>query len=857
LDWHWWLALWLSWSSSTLWATDRATAGREFHNKVQPLLNKYCSDCHLDGEKKGGVAFDELGSDRQTTDNYALWLAVLKNVRTGLMPPPKKAQPTLEEKAVLEQWIKYQAFDLDPRNPPAGKVTVRRLNRAEYRNTIRDLMGIDFKADEEFPPDDTGFGFDTIGDVLTVSPLLLEKYIVAAKAIVAQAVPLVDRQMAEKVIAGNTFRATDTNIVKEGKNFGRKDGLLSLSYYQAAEGTNSFNLEHSGSYRLGVEMAVRGTFDYDPGRCNVVIQLDGQELLRKEFAWYDYKLLHFDLERSLQAGDHSLSIAVEPLVPVAKKLNSLDIHLLSLKVRGPTEPTYWVRPPAYARFFGAAIPEGRFARRKYARTLLADLTRRAYRRPADERTVDRLAAFAESDYRKPGVSFESGMAHAMVAILSSPRFLFRMEQNEPTSSVVGGNVQVDEYALASRLSYFLWSTMPDETLFQLAGRHELRPNLNAQVKRMLEDKRADAMIRNFTGQWLQVRDVEGTSIDARVVLARDSGSEKQMRQEREAFLARLAQQNTTTNKPQASGTGGTNSSTPPRPRFTKPRIELDLELRQALQKETEMFVGSVFREDRSVTELLDSDYTFLNEKLGTLYGMTNVTGAEMRRVSLPAGSPRGGVLTEGSVLVVTSNPDRTSPVKRGLFVLDNILGMPPPPPPPNIPALEAAEKGASDHEPLLREMLALHRDKPLCASCHNRMDPIGLAFENFNAMGLWRDKERNQAIDATGKLASGETFASIHELKRILIVRHRPEFYRCLTEKLMTYALGRGLEYYDVETVDQIVNRLEKNNGRFSELLQGVIESAPFQKVQPLPASSTALSRERVDNQRPAKSPTL
>ena len=249
-----------------------------------------------------------------------------------------------------------------------------------------------------------------------------------------------------------------------------------------------------------------------------------------------------------------------------------------------------------------------------------------------------------------------------------------------------------------------------------------------------------------------------------------------------------------------------------------------------MQRETDMVVSSIMHEDRSVTELIESDYTFLNQKLAKVYGITNVAGTEMRRVSLSPDSPRGGVLTEGSVLVVTSNPDRTSPVKRGLFVLDNFLGTATPPPPPNIPSLEAAEHDFKDHQPTLREALQIHRDKPLCASCHNRMDPIGLAFENFNALGMWREKERGQVIETPGKLVTGEAFDNVRELKHLITHEHRQDFYRCLTEKLLTYALGRGTEYYDLETIDQIVQRLNQEDGRISALIMGVIESAPFQK---------------------------
>ena len=379
-----------------------------------------------------------------------------------------------------------------------GRVTLRRLNRAEYHNTVRDLTGVDFNADAEFPPDDTGYGFDDIGDVLTVLPLLLEKYVDAASAIVDQAV----------------LKATNRSKMRE-------------------------------------------------------------------------------------------------------------------------------------RFFTRSAPDDAAGRRQYAREVLGNFAGRAFRRPVDGKTLDRLVALAGGVYNQPGKTFEAGVAQAMVAVLASPRFIFRSEQ-AATGSSKEPYPLVDEYSLASRLSYFLWSTLPDDELSGLAARGELRKNLAAQVKRMLADPRSEAMVNNFTGQWLQARDVEGIAINSEAVLARD----------------------------RAKGKGGGNQTA----------IELDGQLRHAMRRETEMVFSSVLHEDRSVLELIDSDYTFLNQKLAAAYGLTNlgVTGSEMRRVSLPPDCPRGGVLTEGTVLVVTSNPDRTSPVKRGLFILNNILGSPTPPPPPNI-----------------------------------------------------------------------------------------------------------------------------------------------------------------------------
>jgi len=634
---------------------------------------------------KGNVDFDELKTDEALL-NHDLWLKVLKNIRANIMPPEKKARPNDEERKRLEQWIKEFSFGIDPQNPDPGRVTLRRLNRVEYRNTIRDLMGIDYRVDVEFPPDDSGHGFDNIADVLTLPPMLIEKYLEAAKTIVARAVP---------------------------------DG---------------------------------------PGGKN------------------------------------------------------------------------------YERFFGKAVPADAEGRWQHTREVLGSFTRQAFRRPVDEKTIDRLTVLAESIYDHPGKTFESGASQAMVAVLASPRFLFREEGIEV------GNPRkpyalIDEYALASRLSYFLWSTMPDDGLFRLAGEGDLRKNLASQVTRMMADRKSEALVRNFVGQWLQARDIESIPIEERAVLARDDGPDPDRERNRRRFRELR-------DKPEESLTPEERGEIARlRAAFrsaSQPRVEFSGELRRAMRQETEKVFEYILQEDRSLLELLDSNYTFLNERLARHYGVENVTGNEMHRVNLPADSPRGGILGQGTVLAVTSNPTRTSPVKRGVFILGNLLGLPPPPPPPDIPPLENAAKHTTNRSPTLKELLALHREQPLCSSCHNRMDPLGLALENFNAMGMWRDREQGQPIDAAGKLITGEQFSNVKDLKRILVRKHQLDFYTALTEKLLTYALGRGVEYFDVETVDQIVSRLEKSNGRASDLLMGIVESAPFQKTRNLKAPQTA-----------------
>jgi hypothetical protein len=650
----------------------------QFHRDVEPILSRYCYDCHGYGAQEGSVTFDEFESDEAVLGNRDLWFRALRMLRAGMMPPVDAERPSPDELARLEQWIKSGVFRIDPNNPDPGRVTVRRLNRVEYENTIRDLVGVDFDVNTEFPPDDSGHGFDNIGDVLTVSPLLLEKYIAAAETIVAKAVPL------------------------------------------------------------------------EPGDKN------------------------------------------------------------------------------YERFFPREVPDGADARRAYATELLGTFATKAFRRRVDQATAERLADLAVSVDEQPGQSFESGVAQAMAAVLASPRFLFREEGVEMDAGRTFP--LVDEYALATRLSYFLWSTTPDDELMRLAREHKLRSELDAQIERMTADDRFEQFIRQFAGQWLRARDVETWPVDGRAVMARENPDRSRdgLRRRFRRLQRKDPSQMTDEEKAELEEV---------RAQFQRRfgelrRAELDGDVRRAMRRETEMLFGYIVQEDRSLLELIDADYTFLNERLARQYGIDGVEGDRMRKVNLPEDSPRGGVLTQGTTLVVTSNPDRTSPAKRGLYVLETLLGTPPPPPPPNIPSLEQTEADMRGQTPTARELLELHRADPLCAACHNRMDPLGLALENFNPLGAWRDQERKQPIDAAGVLITGEEFTGVAELKAILAGERHTDFYRCATEKLLTYALGRGLEYNDVEAVDRIVAELEKTNGRASELLLGVIKSEPFQRTR-------------------------
>jgi mono/diheme cytochrome c family protein len=798
------VAMGMSLVSACLAGTEPAAIA-EYKKTIGPMLETHCYECHGDGYDKGQVAFDGLESQEQILDK-ALWLKVLINVRAGLMPAEGNPHLSPAEQKKLEHWIKYQVFAIDPANPDPGRVTVRRLNRIEYRNTIKDLVGVDFKSEEEFPADDTGYGFDNIGDVLTVSPILMEKYVAAAQAIVAAGVPTVPRMPAESVLAGTSFKGVEP-----------RKGRMRIQYNEASSISGTVKSDVAGTYKVIFDVDVRGDFVFNPGVTQAVFKVGDTEVLNRQLAYYNDKNFTFESTHKWEVGEHPVTIELKPIVESDTKMKPTALLVNKVTVIGPLEKDRWVATKDYDKYFPRAIPKNRAQKVAYAKEILGKFASKAYRRPVSDDSADRLALLAEYTYTQKGKSFEQGVAQAMAAVLASPRFLFRLEEAAATT---GKYADVDEYSLASRLSYFLWSSMPDDELLALASKNELRKNLRPQVERMLTNERAIQFAKNFTGQWLEVRDIGGISVNSREVLIRDAGEEQTLRDLRKAWRQQ--------NEPEAKRLAGLVDAA------VKARgdVDLDVEMREAMQKETELYFRHIVKRDRPITEFLDSDYTFLNEKLASLYGVPGVTGADLRLVTLPPGSQRGGVLTQASTLVVTSNPDRTSPVKRGLFILHNVLGTPPPPPPANVPALEASEKPKDGNEPTLRDSLQMHRENPSCASCHNRMDPLGLAFENFNALGMWREEERRQPIVSVGKLITGEEFTSVAELKKILATGHKTDFYRTLTDKMLTYATGRGTQYFDTETIDRIVARLDANDGKFSALLMGVIESVPFQKMR-------------------------
>ncbi len=752
---------------------DLAKADRDLHAQVLPMLNRYCWDCHGDGATKGGLSLDAFTNVTAVVNDRRTWERILNNIESGEMPPKKKkSQPSAQERTQVTAWIERTLFPVDPDHPDPGRVTLHRLNRNEYNNTIRDLVGVDFKPAEDFPPDDVGYGFDNIGDVLSLPPMLLEKYLRAA-----------ERVMDEAIVDGprtTPVRKFGPREMEGGIDNGPVRGLASAGELWVE---NLF--QQPGTYTFRVKAYQQRAGD-DPAR--MALLLDGREIKRFEVKATTSSPEFYTAEIQIaKPGRHRLTVSFlnhfyqaskwevvkdKPRAngrPIRQQTEPKERNLFchAIEVTGPVgvEATL---PESHQRIF-SRLPANAAQEPVVAREILTKFARRAWRRPVTPTEVDRLVKLY-AGARSSGDGFVTAVKHSLTAVLVSPHFLFRGElQPDPNNPSAIHNI--DEHALAARLSYFLWSSMPDDELFALADAGKLRRNLDAQLRRMLRDPKSRAFTENFAGQWLQLRLLPISDPDA------------------EKF-----------------------------PNFSAA-------LRDDMRTETETFFQYVLQEDRPVMDFLTADYTFVNERLAQHYGMADVTGPEFRKVSL-AGSPRQGVLTQGSVLTITSTPTRTSPVKRGKWVLENILSTPPPPPPPNVPPLEAGEKLVGT----LRRRMEQHRENAMCASCHDRMDPIGFAFEHFDAVGTFRDRDGADPVEPSGELPTGEKFTDHRDLNRLFVTTHRADFLRCLAEKMLTYATGRGLEYYDKPTVAAIIKSMESRGNRFSSLIEAVVKSAPFQQ---------------------------
>jgi hypothetical protein len=738
-----------------------------FQKKILPFLKTYCLECHNADKASGGLMLDGYQSELHARKNRKDWATVQHVLAAGDMPPKKKKQPTKDEKEFVINWIENTLTKVDcgqPQDP--GRVTLRRLNRAEYNNTIRDLCGVDFKPAEDFPADDVGYGFDNIGDVLSLQPVLLEKYMAAADKILETALALPAQPVKDK----QTFRPQQINTIpkyaktrtKDDK--GRQVDKITFDSEGSAALPQYYNFTAEGDYYIrfrGWGTKVGGEFP------KVVIRVDGREVKTFTVDAPPDKPATYEGMAHFPATEKQIRVAF--LNPhedkEAKKFRQFGLE--TIEVEGPFNPV--PKPdPASVKLLLVARPGEKLTKTAAADAVLRDFARRAYRRPVKPAEMTRLMRLFEVADRQ-GEPFERAVRLPMKAVLCSPHFLFRIEDDPAEPE---GVRTLNDFEYATRLSYFLWSSMPDEELFRLAEKGDLRKPgvLDAQVKRMLRDPKSRALSENFAGQWLQLRNLKTLSPD----------------------------------KGYYTGWDDT--------------------LGSAMAREAELFFEHIVQDDRSILEFLDADYTFVNDRLAKHYGIASTGGSDFRKVKLPDGR-RGGIITMASTLTVTSNPTRTSPVKRGKWILENILGTPPPPPAPDVPELPPTPelKGT------LRQQMEQHRANPSCAVCHAKLDPLGFGLENFDGIGGWRDLDNKQKIDASGVLPDGAKFDGPAQLRSVLLGKSEL-FRRCLAEKMLTFGLGRGLEYYDKCAVDGIVKKVSAGGDRFSALVLAIVQSDPFQK---------------------------
>lgn len=753
-----------------------AFAGEDSYRKeIEPLLVDYCFDCHGDGLKKGDFAMDAFGDLSKHLNDRRHWYPIWSNLRSQIMPPSEELQPSAAEKQKILSWIETEVFKLDPKNPDPGRVTIRRLNRKEYQYAVYDLLGVEYDTSEAFPPDDTGYGFDNIGDVLSISPLLMEKYLTAAEEVVDLALP-------------DDASAQVPRVDFPGKDFKHPSIPSSwVPFADSAELVLEVPVKWDGKYQITLQYSIGGASEATTAEAVMELSAEGKRLDQETLGWDQRRSIDLVTSAKLKKGKREIRLSLKPREQPKEGEEPLYLNIHRLILQGPVEGEQREYSKGYQMILGdGPLPEDDpEAATKQARKVMHSFVSRAFRRPVDNRDIDRLVHIVRETDKLPGKTFQDGIKQAIATCLASPRFLFRAEiQPEPNNP--DKTVPLDEYALASRLSFFLWSSVPDDELLSLAFNKKLRANLRQQVERMLADPRSERLTENFIGQWLQARDVTTVNISTASILGVEDNAEAA-----EIF---------------------------------------DPRLRQDMQDETYALFNFILREGRPVEELISARYSFLNERLARFYGVKGVSGEELRPVDLTEHPERGGLLTQGTFLIVTSNPTRTSPVKRGLFVLDNLLGTPPPPAPPDVPELESAKKGDEGGEPTMREMMEIHRENPDCRGCHARMDPIGLGLENFDALGRFREKQGGKTIDAAGQLVTGEEFSNVASLKEILADKRRDDFYRAISEKMLTYAIGRGMEIHDTTTVRQLVEHLQEKDGKLVELIHAITTSAPFQK---------------------------
>ena len=749
----------------------------------QALLNRYCLGCHNDQALRGGLSMEGVALD-DVAGHVDVWERALRKLRAGAMPPDGAPRPDAAAYAGLVNYLETELDTLATTHLNPGRTdTFRRLNRTEYRNAIRDLLALDVDVAALLPRDDAAFGFDNVG-VVELSPTLMERYLAAAQKISRLAVGSLAIVPGSRVVTLRPDLTQEGHI--EGLPFGTRGGT---------EVDHTFPLD--GEYEIEVRLARNRNENVEGLREPHVLEmtLDGERLdlftvvpdrnrLGSYYADEDVDK-HLNLRIPVSAGPHTFGAAFlqknSALIeserqPYQAQFNQ-DRHprqqpaVHSVSISGPFAPTGAGDTPSRRRIF-ACRPATAADEADCAATIISGLTRRAYRRPVSFTDIEMPLAFYERG-RADG-DFEAGIEFALRALLTGPEFLFRIER-DPDGVPAGAAYALSDVELASRLSFFLWSSIPDDALLDAAEAGQLGDPavLERQIQRMLADPRAVTLTTNFADQWLYLRNLETAEPNLRLF------------------------------------------------------PDFDDNLRRGFRQETQQLVGSIVSEDRSVVDLLNADYTFLNERLARHYGIPGVYGNHFRRVDLPADSVRRGLLGHGSILTVTSYATRTSPVLRGKWILDTLLGMPPPAPPANVPPLDEPEPGVAARS--MRERMEAHRVNPACAACHQLMDPAGLSMENFDAIGRWRDRSEDWTpIDAAGSIPGGGGFEGVAGLRDTLLAR--PEiFVGAMTEKLLTYALGRGLDHHDGAAVRRIVRTAAGDDYRFSSLVLGIVESTPFQ----------------------------
>ncbi len=733
-------------------------------NAVAPMVEAFCSDCHSGDEPEADFSFQQLLDIPQVNRNHKAWQKVLKHVRNHTMPPEDAEAPSDEQRAAVAAWLETELNHIDCTGPPnPGHVTIRRLNRTEYKNTIRDLLGVDFDPAETFPRDTLGYGFDNNGDVLSLSTLLLEKYLNAAELIAAEAI-VTPESLAKPMHRYPADQLQGGQLANNSRHLYHNE-RISVTARFLAPGSYLFRARTCAS-QAGDELA------------RMTIDIDGRELRTIEVAAVEGDLQTYYVPFETKAGSKEIGVSFindywDPdFEDHSRRDRNLFVH--SLEIVGPVEALLQENLPTSHRLAIAATPtEAQWADaaawRPAAQQSIREFLARAYRRPATHQDFSRALLVVERA-RATGDSYQRAMQLVVQLALVSPSFLFRGEAPTVESAHA---YPLDEFQLATRMSYFLWSSMPDKQLMQEAASGTLRQNLDTQLDRMLASPRADQLIKNFGEQWLETRRL------------------KTLKPDTELF-----------------------------PEFNKP-------LAADMREETFQMLRDVFRRNLPLATLISADYSYLNSRLARHYGIHGVEGDEFRRVQLPA-NRQAGLLTHGSVLAVTSHPDRTSPVLRGKWIMQHLLNDAPPPPPT---LARLADDSQSVAGKSLRERLKIHRSQASCNVCHRVMDPLGFSLENFDPLGRWRESDGQFPIDAQGRLPDGREFSGPEGLRDILLA-DLPALRKCLVEQLLTYALGRGLEYYDQCAVRQIATATRNQGDTISSIVKAIVRSVPFQQAQ-------------------------